>query len=260
MALGMKQNAVLDAGRTTHYPGDAMMKAPPGERSDFGVAHRAEAALLHPKKANKARTPKRVPHMIRFALFEVGFICGIVGVRVAFDLDMSTDGSVTGRQEPYFEWPLLVIVHFAGEDPISSPALFKIFLFDPVRVLLGVSSSGPSPEPREDFVIRAIERAFTHDMPMIIRPTSYLGVEFVDQFGGRPTPGGFDGFTDVVQEGFNVLLGRLDEQFSIGIPAHVLSEKIKALFHVRDDCLRRRKFKPPFAQELFDRGFDFSFQ
>jgi hypothetical protein len=75
MALGMKQDAVIDPGRTTHYPGDAIVKAPPCERSDFGVAHRTEAALLIPKKAKKTRTPKRVPHMIRFALFEVGFVC-----------------------------------------------------------------------------------------------------------------------------------------------------------------------------------------
>ena len=98
MALQMKQDAVIDLGRTTHYPGDAIMKAPPGERSDFGIAHKAEAALLIPKKAKKTRTPKRDPHMIRFALFEVGFVCRIVGVRVASDLDMSAYGNVAGRQ------------------------------------------------------------------------------------------------------------------------------------------------------------------
>ena len=59
---------------------------------------------------------------------------------------------------------------------------------------------------------------------------------------------------------FNILLGRLDAQFPVGIPAHVLSEKIKACFHMRDDCLRRRKLKPSFSQELLDQGFDFSFQ
>ena len=51
-----------------------------------------------------------------------------------------------------------------------------------------------------------------------------------------------------------------DEQFPVGISAHVLSEEIKAVFHVRDDCLRRREFKTSFLQELLDEGFDLSCQ
>jgi hypothetical protein len=45
------------------------------------------------------------------------------------------------------------------------------------------------------------------------------------------------------QEGSNILLGRLDEQFSVRVSAHVLSEEIKAMLHVRNDCFRRREFK-----------------
>jgi hypothetical protein len=51
MAIGMKQDAVLGTGRTTHHPRDAVMKAPSGETGDFSLAHRAEAALVIPKKA-----------------------------------------------------------------------------------------------------------------------------------------------------------------------------------------------------------------
>jgi hypothetical protein len=50
---------------------------------------------------------------------------------------------------------------------------------------------------------------------MIIRPTSYFGVEFLNQSGGSPAQRSFDCPADVPQEGFNVLLGRLDEQFSV---------------------------------------------
>ena len=98
------------------------------------------------------------------------------------------------------------------------------------------------------------------DVPMIISPTSYLGVEFFDQIGGRETQRGLDCSSGAIQEGFNILPGRLDEQFSIRIPAHVLSEKIKAFLHVRNDCLCRRKFKPSFLQELLDEGLDLTFQ
>ena len=70
----------------------------------------------------------------------------------------------------------------------------------------------------------------------------------------------FDGSSDAIQESFNILLGRLDEQFPVRISAHVLSEEIKAVLHVRNDCFCRREFKPSFLQELLDEGFDFSFQ
>ena len=109
-------------------------------------------------------------------------------------------------------------------------------------------------------MIHAIERAFTHYMPVVICPAPYFGAEFINQIGGRLAQRRFDGFSDARQEAFDILLGRLDEQFPIGVSAHVLSEKIKALRHGRDDCLRRRKFKPAFSQKLLDQGLDFSFQ
>ena len=70
----------------------------------------------------------------------------------------------------------------------------------------------------------------------------------------------FDGSSDAIQEGFNILLGRLDEQFPIRISAHVLSEEIKDVLHVRNDGLLRREFKTSLLQKLLDEGLDFSFQ
>ena len=98
MALWVKQNAVLSTARTTHYAGYAVVQAPPREASDFGIAHRAEAALFRPEKAKKTGAPKRVPHMVPFAFLEVGFVGRIVGIRVASNLDMSADGSSAGRE------------------------------------------------------------------------------------------------------------------------------------------------------------------
>ena len=98
MALRVKQDAVLSVAQTTHHAGYAVVQAPPRESSDFGIAHRAEAALFRPEKAKKAGAPKRVPHMVPFAFFEVGFVGRIVGIRVASNLDMSTYGSSAGRE------------------------------------------------------------------------------------------------------------------------------------------------------------------
>lgn len=109
-------------------------------------------------------------------------------------------------------------------------------------------------------MIDASERAFAHHMPMIVGPTANLGVELIDQVGGRHAMCSFDGSSDAFQEGFNILLGRLDEQFPVRISAHVLSEEIKAVLHVRNDGLLRREFKTSFLQKMLDQGLDFSFQ
>ena len=109
-------------------------------------------------------------------------------------------------------------------------------------------------------MIRAIKRALAHHMPMIVGPTPDFGVEFADQVGGRLAQRSFDRSSDAPQEGLNIYLGGLDEQFSVGISAHVLSEEVKAFLHVRNDCLCRREFESSFLQELLNEGFDLSFQ
>jgi hypothetical protein len=109
-------------------------------------------------------------------------------------------------------------------------------------------------------VIDASERAFAHHVPMIVGPTANLRVELIDQVGGRHAMCSFDSSSDAIQEGFNILLGRLDEQFPVRISAHILSEEIKAVLHVRNDGLLRREFKTSFLQKMLDQGLDFSFQ
>jgi hypothetical protein len=94
----------------------------------------------------------------------------------------------------------------------------------------------------------------TGHVPMIVRPTANLRVELTDQVGGRHAMCIFDGSSDTLQEGSNILLGRLDEQFPVGISAHILSEEVKAVLHVRNDGLRRRKLKTSFLQKLLDEG------
>ena len=109
-------------------------------------------------------------------------------------------------------------------------------------------------------MINAAKRVLTHYVPMIVGPTPDFGVEFADQIGGRHAPRSSDCLPDAAQEGVNVLLGGLDEQFPIGILAHVLSEEIKTFLHVGDDRLRGRKFQTSLMQKLLDEGLDFSFQ
>jgi len=236
------------------------MKAPACDPGDFCIALGAESTLFMPEIAKSAGTPKRLQHVSPFAFLEVGFIGWIVRVSFAFDLDVSFDGSALGVVQPDFSRPSFVIAGFTEEGPVTIPAPVKVFRFEPARAFVRVSSSCPFPQTREEGVINASERAFAHHVPMIVRPTANLWVELIDQIGGRHAMCVFDDSSDALQEDSNILLGRLDEQFPVGIPAHILSEEIKAVLHVRDDCLRRREFKTSFLQELLDEGFDFSFQ
>ena len=236
------------------------MKAPACDPGDFCIAQRADSTLLIPEIAKSAGTPKRFQHVSPFAFFEVGFIGWIVRVSFAFNLDVSFDGSALGVVQPDFSRPSFVIAGFTEEGPIAVLTPFKVFWFEPARGLVRVPSPCPLPQTREDGAIHASKRAFAHHVPMIVRPTANLRVELIDQVGGRHAMCIFDGSSDAPQEGSNILLGRLDEQFPVGISAHILSEEIKAVLHVRNDGLRRREFKPSFLQEMLDEGFDFSYQ
>src|SRR6266478_5445699 len=210
-----------------------MVKAPARDPSDFCIARSAEATLFIPEKAKRTSAPKRFLHMGFFAFFEVGLIGRVVGVRVSFDFNVSLDGGATGVPQPNLNGLALVITRFTEEGPVTTTTRRKVLLFAPACVLVRVSSSCPLPQTGEEVVIHAGKRACTHHVPMIVSPAP---------------------------EGVNVLLGRLDEQFSVGILAHVLSEEIKTFLHVGDDRLRGRKFQTSFLQKLLDEGFDFSCQ
>ena len=131
MALRMKENTVVGTARTTQHPGDAVMQAPSGDPSDFGVAHRAESVLFMPEIAKSASTPERIQHMGPFAIFEVGFIRWVIRVGFAFNLDVSFDGSALGVVQPDLAWPSFVIADFIEEGPVTVPTPRKVFHFEP---------------------------------------------------------------------------------------------------------------------------------
>ena len=214
------------------------MKAPACDPGDLCIALRAESTLFMPEIAKSAGTPERFQHVSPFAFFEVGFIGWIVRVSFAFDFDVSFDGSALGVVQPDFIWPSLVIAGFPEEGPVTIPAPVKVFRFEPARAFVRVPSSCPLPQTREDVAIHVSKRVFAHHVPMIVCPTANFRVELIDQIGGRHAMCSFDDSSDALQEGSNILLGRLDEQFPVRVSAHVLSEEIKARLHVRNDCLR----------------------
>src|ERR1700722_5832800 len=208
------------------------MKAPACDPSDFCIALRAESTLFIPDIAKSTTTPKRFQHVSSFAFFEVGFTGGIVRVSFAFDLDVSFDGSALGVVQPDFSWPSFVIASFTEKGPVTIPTPVKIFRLDPARAFVRVPSSCQLPQTREDVAIHVSKRAFAYHVPMIVRPTANFRVELIDQIDGRHAMGSFDDASDAIQEGSNILLGRLDEQFSV----RIAYAKILACWKAVVDC------------------------
>ena len=161
-----------------------MVKAPAREPSDFCIAHRAEPALFVPEKTKGTSTPKRFLHMGSFAFVEVGFIGRVVRVRVTFDFNVSFDGCAIGMPQPDRTGLCMVIPRFAEEGPVPTTTWRKVLPFAPACVFVWMSSSCPSPQTREDFVINTAKCVLTHHVPMIVGPTPDFGVEFMDQIGG----------------------------------------------------------------------------
>ena len=237
-----------------------MVQAPSCSPRNWCVADRAEPALFIPDIAKCTSAPKCFPHVISFAVLEVGFAGRVVGIGFAFNLDVSLDGRAFGVVQPESVGLSLSITGFAKEGPVTVPTAPKVFRFEPVWIFFLVPSACPLPQTEENGVIDASKSAFAHYMPMIVGPTTDLGVELLDQSGGRHAPGVFDGLSDSIQEGFHIFLGGRDAQFPVGVPTHILSEKIKAFLHVCNDRLFRREFEPSLLQKLFNDGLDLSFQ
>jgi len=127
-----------------------MVKAPARDPSDFGSAHRAKSALFIPEEAKGTSPLKRVQHVICFAFLEVGFIRWIVRVGFASDFDVSFDGYATREQQPHCSWLPLLVPRFPEKEPVTAQTPFKVFLFEPARAFIRVSSAGPLPQLIED--------------------------------------------------------------------------------------------------------------
>jgi len=99
-----------------------------------------------------------------FALVEVGFIGRVVGVRVPLDFNVSLDGCATGVTQPSLTGLPLVIPRFTEEGPAMTTTRREVLLFAPACVFVWVSSSCPSPQTREDFVINTAKCVLTHQV------------------------------------------------------------------------------------------------
>ena len=77
------------------------------------------------------------------------------------------------------------------------------------------------------------EGRFADPVPMIGDPTPNERIELHNQASGWNLGIGLDETTDFSQKGLDVLLGRLDEQFTL-VFTDVVSQKVKAIVDVHD--------------------------
>lgn len=94
-----------------------------------------------------------------------------------------------------------------------------------------MAAPDPTPGLAPDGTVDVAERPFTTDVPVIVGPTSYDGVEYLDHLGSSGTSVCFENGTDLGQVAFDRCLGWLDDQFAV-VFTDVLTEKVEPLFDV----------------------------
>jgi hypothetical protein len=96
-------------------------------------------------------------------------------------------------------------------------------------------------------------------MPVIGRPAPNHGVELPNQVSCCGLLVVLHDLPDSLQEGFHCFLCWFNQQFALILP-YMLSEKVKAVFDMRDRRLLLRERKATLPHELFHQRFDFPFQ
>src|SRR5260370_16825084 len=105
-----------------------------------------------------------------FTVCEVGCIDGIIRVGFGFDFNVSCNGCAGGGKQPHFlRFPLLIAC-FPKEGPVPPPLERKLFRFGPTEVFVWLSSSRPSPQPRDDGCIAAANGTLPAPFPIQFFP------------------------------------------------------------------------------------------
>jgi len=97
-------------------------------------------------------------------------------------------------------------------------------------------------------------------MPMVVCPSLDSGIKTRYQLSCGQRLRVPNNSPDTLQEHANALSRGLNEQLSISILAHILSEEIKAILYMCDDRFIGREFKSSFAQKQLDEWLDLPLQ
>ena len=169
-----------------------------------------------------------------------------------FDGHMAGLGQVAG-----------LLVDLAMKDPLVTSHGCEVFLRDPCVGFAGMSSFHPLFHGLIDGLIYVVKGFLAHNMSMVVGPTSDHAIEEKDQHSGRESIVSLHDLSNLLQEGFDILLGRFDQQFTLFagfVLAYILAEEVEPFIDMRDDCFLWREMKSSFLHELLHEGFDFVFQ
>ena len=134
---------------------------------------------------------------------------------------------------------------------------------DPGVGFAGVSPFHPVFHPLIDGLVYVVKGYLTHDMSVVVGPASDHAIEAKDQYSGRKSIVSLDRLSNLLEEGFDILVGRFDQQcvlFARLVFAYILTKEIEAFLDVRDEGFRGFEMESSFPHELLHEGFDFVFQ
>jgi hypothetical protein len=116
----------------------------------------------------------------------------------------------------------------------------------------------PTPQSLEDGVIRFDKGRFAGAMAMIIGLAPNPRVELGYQMRRRHLLVSLHDFPDLTEERLDIRSGWLREKLT-SIFADMVTQKIKAVLHVRNAGFLRGEFESAFVQDLLYQRFDFLF-
>src|SRR6266550_3557307 len=177
-------------------------------------------------------------HLQSKAFFKIRLPSWIVGISLCTDLRMPFDTDGGGcEQSDDFHLSFLTFEN-TSKDPSIGSFIRKVFVLYPPTRFMPMLATYPFPNGLEDGMIYGVEDRFTDHVAMIERPTPNHWIEFCNEFTSGQIATFPDTFSDLAHERFNVLLRWSDEElytFSSPVFSYRLSEKVEALFNMRDD-------------------------
>ena len=156
-----------------------------------------------------------------------------------------------------------LLVDLAVKHPVVSSQRREVFLRDPGVGFAGVSPFHPWFHRLIDGLVYVVKGFLAHDMSVVVGPASDHAIEAEDQYSGRESIVSLDRLSNLLEEGFDILLGRFDQQlmpFARLVLAYILTKEIEAFFDVRNEGFLWREMKSSFLHELLHEGFDFVLQ
>jgi len=156
-----------------------------------------------------------------------------------------------------------LLIDLAVKHPGVSSHRCEVFLRDPCIGFAGVSPFHPLLHRLIDGLVYVVEGFLTHHMSVVVGPAPNHPIEEQDQESGREGIVSLHDLSDLLEEGFDILLGRFDQQFTLFagfVLAYILAEEVEPFIDVRDEGFRGFEMESSLPHELLHEGFDIVFQ